>query len=128
MNPKLVLAVGLGGMIGAISRYSIALFIAEETVFPYATLITNLIGCFLLSYLLNHYVIKDVLPPQLFTALTTGVIGSFTTFSTFAVETITTWQTSILLAIIYMTSNILGGLALCYVGFRIAPSKRRATS
>ncbi|MUK89975.1 CrcB protein [Ornithinibacillus sp. L9] len=125
---KLVFAVGIGGMIGAISRYSIALVIVEDSIFPFATLIANLIGCFLLSYLLNHHLLKDKLTPELFTALTTGVIGSFTTFSTFAVEVITTWNTSILLAIIYLTSNLFGGLALCYVGYRISPSIRRATS
>ncbi|SET35271.1 CrcB protein [Oceanobacillus limi] len=128
MNAKTIVAVGLGGTIGAISRYGIALAIPlEKATFPYATLIANLIGCLLLSYVLNRSVIKEKIGNTTFTALTTGVIGSFTTFSTFAVETVTLFQTNIILSSIYVFSNMLGGLLFCFLGYKVASIQRRAT-
>lgn len=68
-------------------RYCISLLFGDTDGYPFATLTVNLIGCFLLPFLLNHPNVKQKLAPELLTALTVGLIGSFTTFSTLAVET-----------------------------------------
>lgn len=120
---KLYFAVGIGGMIGAIVRYSISLLFTSDGFFPYATLISNLVGCFLLSLLLNKLAWKQKLSPELFAALGTGMIGAFTTFSTFAVETIDLWQTDLFLAFLYVFLSIVGGLGYCYLGFMSAKGK-----
>lgn len=121
-----LLAVGIGGVIGAVGRYTISLAFLEGGGFPFATLIVNLIGCFFLSYLLNNARIKSILSPEVFLGLGTGLIGSFTTFSTFAVETIELVQVSFFLAVFYVFISVIGGLILCYLGFKTA-SRRRVT-
>ncbi|RDW18671.1 fluoride efflux transporter CrcB [Oceanobacillus arenosus] len=123
MIRKTYLAVAIGGIIGAVGRYSISVLFSG-TGFPYATLTVNFIGCFFLSFLMNHDAIKKKLPPEVFTALTVGVISSFTTFSTFAVETIELLTSSLGLAITYIIISVLGGLICCYIGFMIAARKQ----
>lgn len=118
------LAVALGGMIGAIGRYSISVLFSGNPGFPYATLTVNLIGCFFLSFLMNHDVIKKKLPTEIFTAITVGIIGSFTTFSTFAVENVQLSTTSHRLTITYIMISVLGGLICCYIGFKAATRKQ----
>src|SRR5690625_1414625 len=120
MTIRLFVLIGIGGMIGALARYSISIIFAGMDGFPYATLVVNLIGCFLLSYLLNYDKIKLWLSPEIRIALASGVIGSFTTFSTFALETVELWSNSVLLALTYMILNICGGLAFCYIGYKLA--------
>ncbi|MGY0693293.1 fluoride efflux transporter CrcB [Virgibacillus sp. FSP13] len=120
---RLYLAVGIGGMFGAVGRYGISLLIPTNGGFPYATLVANLIGCYLLSFLLNQRRIKQRLSPELFTALGTGMIGAFTTFSTFAVETIKLWQSNPFQSFIYILVSIFGGLGYCYLGFMSAKER-----
>lgn len=121
---RLYIAVGIGGMIGAVGRYSVSVLIDGSSVFPYATLMVNLIGCFLLSFLLNQVAIKQRLSPELFTALGTGMIGAFTTFSTFAVETVELADSRPFMALGYVLLSIIGGLAFCYTGMKVANRKR----
>ncbi|WP_010647396.1 fluoride efflux transporter FluC [Oceanobacillus massiliensis] len=122
MNP--FLAIGFGGMIGAGGRYGISLFFDNAIVFPYQTLIANLAGCFLLTYLMNHSFIKSRLSPETFTAITTGIIGSFTTFSTLAVETVQLWTTSTFAAISYIVITFCGGLLFSFFGYRLSKGKQ----
>lgn len=124
MNIKLYIAIGIGGMIGAVARYSISMIFMGGNGFPYGTLIANLIGCFLLSFLLNHHRIKQKLPVEILSAISVGVIGAFTTFSTFAVETIGLWSTNALVAITYTVMSVCLGLLFCYGGYRLATGKR----
>ena len=150
---KLYIAIGIGGIIGAICRYAISLLFLEKlevtkffgdchsctyvvrkflyflnyqglTNFPYATLTVNLVGCFFLSFLMSHPFVKAKIPQEVFSALTVGAIGSFTTYSTFAVETIELWHSSIVFALSYLFVSTIGGLACCYVGYRVATRKR----
>ncbi|MGP4105460.1 fluoride efflux transporter CrcB [Virgibacillus sp. L01] len=121
---KIYIAVGIGGMVGASARYGISILFWTNSGFPYATLIANLLGCFLLSFILHHDSIKRNLSPEVFVALGTGMIGAFTTFSTFAVETVELSDVSILLAASYIVLSILGGLLFCYLGFKLALKKR----
>lgn len=125
MTTRLFMYVGIGGMIGAIARYRISLMFNELSGFPYATLATNLIGCFLLSLLLNANQIKQRLSAEMRIALGTGLIGSFTTFSTFALETIELSNHHPFLAFTYILLSIFGGLACCYLGYRLANHRQR---
>lgn len=126
MTIRFFIFIGIGGMFGAVARYSVSMIFAETNGFPYATLSVNLMGCFLLSFLLNHNKFKQKLSVELRAALGTGVIGSFTTFSTFALETIELWNNSMLLALAYILLSIFGGLGFCYFGFILANHEQRS--
>ncbi|WP_042142911.1 CrcB family protein [Paucisalibacillus sp. EB02] len=114
------IAVGIGGMFGAVGRYSISVLMENRFLFPLETLTANLIGCFLLSFLLNCLWLKKIVSPAISTGLTTGAIGAFTTFSTFAVETLELATNHLLLSLIYVFISIVGGILLCYLGYRLA--------
>jgi|SRR5699024_10112550 len=122
---KIFLAVGIGGVFGAAGRYGISVAMTNWDVFPFATLTVNFVGCFLLSWLSNYT--KSNIHPTLFIALSTGLIGSFTTFSTFTVETVELAHTNLSLALLYIFISIFGGLLCCYLGFRIANKRRLET-
>lgn len=121
---KRLIMVGIGGTIGAVGRYFMSLFILNDHVFPYATLLTNMIGCFLLSYLLHQDKIKQNLSPDMFAALTIGIIGSFTTFSTVTLETVQLLLTDILVACVYIGITLFSCLLFCYCGFKVATRKQ----
>ncbi|AIF44071.1 camphor resistance protein CrcB [Virgibacillus sp. SK37] len=123
----MLLIIGIGGMIGSTLRYFISLIlISNSPVFPLSTLTVNLLGCFLLSYLLNIEKRRKLLSPHLMTGLTTGVLGSFTTYSTFVVETITLNSSTFSITILYIVSSLGGGLLCCYAGFKLANRKKVA--
>lgn len=123
---KILLFLFIGGMIGAIFRYATSEVFAHlfsTQSFPYATLVINLTGCFLLSFLLTNIKIINKWPPILLTAVTTGAIGSFTTFSTVTIELVQLFSKSPLYSIIYFLAHLLGMLILCYFGYFLAKKK-----
>ena len=83
------LLVCLGGALGSGARYATSLWAAGAigTTFPFGTLIVNLAGSFLLGFLMHVAAATELLPPDLRLMLTTGVMGGFTTYSTFNYET-----------------------------------------
>lgn len=119
---RLYLAVGIGGMIGSCLRYLVSLLfqLGNVSEFPWATLTVNMSGAFLLTFLLFHPVIKSKLSPIVFTAMTTGLVGSYTTFSTITVETVMLWQVSYVTASVYIFLTFIGGLFCSYLGYKIA--------
>ena len=113
-----ILAVGIGGAIGASLRFFLSQIIVYEAGFPLATFSANLIGCFMLSYLLSGKLLKAY--PKIKLALTTGLLGSFTTFSTFSSETISLISNQLYgMAFIYVLLSAIGGLLLSFVGYRL---------
>lgn len=114
------LLVGIAGTLGAILRYVIGLFFFTNSSFPIATLAINLIGSFLLAWLTTSVFKKTSIPPALITAIGTGFVGSFTTFSTLSVETVTMFQKGeLLLGAVYVFVSIVGGLLMSRLGFRM---------
>ncbi|MGN1387491.1 MAG: fluoride efflux transporter CrcB [Bacillus sp. (in: firmicutes)] len=121
------LLVGIAGSLGATLRYTLSLLLFHETAFPLATLCINLIGCFLLSYLTAGLFKKSSIPSNIKTAVGTGFIGSFTTFSAFSVETISLFTNEEFgLGILYIAVSLIGGLLMTSLGLQL--QKRRLTS
>ena len=83
------LLVCLGGAIGSGARYLTSLWAAASlgVAFPYGTLIVNLGGSLLLGALMHIATATELLSPEMRLLLTTGVMGGFTTYSTFNYET-----------------------------------------
>lgn len=118
---KKYLYIGIGGVLGATARYSFSLLLTEDPhSFPLATLSVNMIGCFFLTFILYFAKLKARLSPEIFTALTVGVLGSFTTFSTVMIELIDLLQKHPFLSLAYMSINVFGGIFCCYVGYILA--------
>ncbi|MEK4129481.1 CrcB family protein [Solibacillus sp. FSL W8-0474] len=111
--------VGTAGAIGAVLRYVIGILFFTNSSFPITTLIVNLIGCFLLAWFPTSLFKRLSVSPMIRTAVSTGFIGSFTTFSAVSVETITMFQTgNVLLAAFYVFLSISGGLLMSRLGYQ----------
>ena len=85
-----LLAVGLGGFLGAIARYTIDQFVESRLAsrFPWGTLAVNVIGCLLIGILLGWISGRENVSKSSELFLVTGILGSLTTFSTFGHDTI----------------------------------------
>jgi CrcB protein len=84
-----LLLICLGGAIGTGARYLIAIGVPRllGTSFAYATLTVNVVGSFLLGAVMHVGLTTNLMTPGLRLVLTTGVMGGFTTYSTFNYET-----------------------------------------
>lgn len=115
------LYIGLAGAIGAISRYLISIMMLTDAVFPLATLLVNLTGCYALAFIMSRTLpITD----NLKSAIGTGFIGSFTTFSAFSVETLTMIDNDYIgLAMLYIMLSVVGGIILSNLGWKTEVTK-----
>lgn len=115
--------IGLGGFLGAISRYLISKYINTHfplSNMPYGTLFVNLIGAFILSLLMSLSIHKLEMSKNFMLFFATGFIGSFTTFSTFIYETIILNEESFsFYSIIYLSISILLGLLFAFLGYSL---------
>ena len=109
--------VAVGGALGALARHGLSEALpASPGELPLATLLTNLSGCLALGVLVG------VRPdgPWLRPFVGTGVLGGFTTFSAFALESDRLLATAPLVAALYLVLSTAGGVALAAVGLRLA--------
>ncbi len=85
---KIAFFIGIGGFIGSVSRYYIARFVQTTSFssFPFGTLTVNLIGCLLIGLVYGFSEKGLLINPDLRLFLTVGILGGFTTFSTFSTE------------------------------------------
>lgn len=111
---KTLLLIAAGGAIGAVMR-----FLTQATVyeiagrgFPYGTLTVNVLGSFLMGLLSIFLVEKFNLSAEWHLAILVGVLGSFTTFSTFSMETLVLFEQGDLFKAM---TNILLSVTLCIV-------------
>jgi CrcB protein len=86
-----VFLVGIGGFIGSVLRYLTSGYVQQITrsvQFPYGTLAVNLIGCFIIGFLSHLADARGVFTVESRALIFVGVLGGFTTFSTFGNETL----------------------------------------
>lgn len=111
--------IGIAGFAGAVSRYAVEGFVSERTKggFPWGTFAVNATGCFLLGLTFALLTERFLPHPTVRTALTIGFIGAYTTFSTFAFETMRLAEDgAVLLAAGNVTLSVAVGLAAVYAG------------
>ena len=114
--------VALGGAIGAILRFIIGTFAVERwgTTFPWGTLIVNLVGSFVIGFSWQLFE-RWAIAPQARTFLFIGLLGAFTTFSSYALDTIRLYQSGKqFLAIANVLANNVLGLTAVLLGFLLA--------
>ena len=87
----MALIVGIGGFIGAVLRFSVHTAVPADK-FPWGTLAVNIIGSFILGYMFFAYALNGQLSNEWRVFLGVGVLGAFTTMSTFSVETMELFQ------------------------------------
>jgi CrcB protein len=115
--------VGTGGFIGAICRYGMSAFVQRNqtlSAFPYGTLLVNLAGCLLIGIAVGMIDQRHLLGPEVRLFVLVGLLGGFTTYSTFAWETLTVAKGSgFVPALTYVSLHIIAGLALAAAGYAL---------
>jgi fluoride exporter len=113
MDIKAVIAISLGAIGGALSRYWLSLWIANHygTALPIATLTINLTGCLAMGFF-TTMILERGFPsaPEIRLMVTVGFLGSYTTFSTYGLET------TLLLRDSQPVLGWLYGLGSCFLG------------
>ena len=115
-----ILLVALGGGVGAALRGAIDLLAARVGLAaPPATLAINLVGSFVAGLLVALVVERGALPAELRPILIVGLLGGFTTFSAFAVQTLRLGEGAPLSALAYVAASLLLGLLAAAAGLAI---------
>jgi CrcB protein len=119
-----VLAVASGGALGAVARYAASGFISRltsRTAFPWGTLSVNLVGAFALGALLAATTSgRLTMSPSTRTFLAIGVLGAFTTFSTFSYETLEAFRLrDFWIGGLNVVASVVLGLVACWAGMML---------
>lgn len=125
---KDVLFVAAGGALGTSTRYGLqSLLPAAGADFPLGVLLINWIGCLFLGWFFTVTLRSWRIKPRLRLAIGTGFTGSFTTFSTFAVDAVRlTVHDRMLTAVLYLLLSVGGGLFLTWTGIRLGTKMTQA--
>ncbi|HEU0197635.1 MAG TPA: fluoride efflux transporter CrcB [Nevskiaceae bacterium] len=116
-------AIAIGGTLGCWARYALTALIQSLAgrSFPTATLCINVVGCFLMGYLLTVTLERVVVAPSVRTGILTGGLGGFTTFSTFGMETLVLLQQGATAkAALYVVASVGLGVLAAFIGFYLA--------
>jgi CrcB protein len=117
-----VVYVILGATIGATGRYALTGWVSRvtSTPFPWGTLSVNLLGCFVIGVVWGLGE-RALWAPSLRTFLFIGILGSFTTFSSFGLETVHLLRDGELGRVAgYVLGSNIGGLALVWIGMALS--------
>ncbi len=112
----MMLAIASGGAIGAVLRHLVGLVSLKflGSGFPYGTLSVNVLGSFIMGVLVAYFAHHWNPTQEVRAFLTVGMLGAFTTFSTFSLETITLWERGEIIssALYVLASVVLSIMAL----------------
>lgn len=117
-----LLYIGIGGFIGAVSRYLVSRYISNLVpVFPLGTLTVNVLGSFVLGFLIYSVTAGRNISPELRDFIAIGLIGGFTTMSTFAYESFRLVELNqVMLFALNVALNIILCIAAIYAGKELA--------
>jgi CrcB protein len=123
---NMILLVALGGAFGSVARYLMASSIQTATgwEFPLGTVLVNILGCFLIGILYVLLVARPDPRHELRALLMVGVMGGFTTFSSFSLETVTMAMNGNYTG---ATLNVVISVAACLVGTVLGVTLARIT-
>ena len=122
MNKALL--VGVGGFVGSILRYWVSGWVQQVTAsagFPFGTLAVNLLGCLVIGFLSQLADVRGVFTPETRALVFVGVLGGFTTFSTFSNETFNLFRDiEVFSALTNLTLQVVLGLGAVWLGRTLA--------
>ncbi|MEQ8226471.1 MAG: fluoride efflux transporter CrcB [Rhodospirillales bacterium] len=113
---KMLIAVAMGGAVGAVGRFLVVNAVGSQlgSGFPWGTFTVNLVGSFLLGALIEVSALHWSPTPEMRAFLVVGMLGAFTTFSTFSLDSYTLIERGqIGAAVMYVG----GSVVLCILGF-----------
>ena len=117
-------AVGSGGFLGALARYGLSSLVHRvlpQATFPYGTLLVNLVGCFGIGVIVGLVEARQWVGPEIRTFALIGILGAFTTYSTFGYETFAMIrEDEYIRAAMNVGSHLVIGLTLVWLGFTLA--------
>ena len=120
---KNILLVGLGGFIGSVARYTLGgwlLHLTAQEKFPFSTFAVNVAGCLVVGVLAGLAERFEWLGPEARLFLFTGLLGGFTTFSAFGLETVFLLRRGELwVAGLYVGASVLLGITAVWFGIKI---------
>jgi CrcB protein len=113
-----VLLVALGGAVGAVARYGVGLWAVRFEAAPWGTWVANAVGCLLIGV-----AIPAVRDDSARLALVVGVLGAFTTFSTYSADTVLLWEAGRRgLAVANAAGSVVIGVVFVVIGLSIGRS------
>lgn len=123
-----VLLAGAGGFIGSILRYLLATGIyqwADSARFPFWTLTVNVIGCLIIGFLSQLGEARGIFTAEARVFIFVGILGGFTTYSSFGNETIDLWRANReLMALVNIAGHLILGLGAVWSGRLLAEQIR----
>ena len=120
-----ILLVGIGGFIGSIARYKLGGWVVQMAAgqdgrFPFGTFTVNVLGCLIVGVLAGVMERHDAFGPDARLFLFTGLLGGFTTFSAFGLETMSLIRRGDPgIAAVYAGASVVLGIAAVWLGFRL---------
>jgi len=121
------LVVFLFGILGGLLRFLIGDIFPAVNGFPIATLLVNWLGCFAITFLSKQRFVEKNTRRYLILGISTGFIGSFTTFSSFVLDfSRLLLAGSLAMMFIYIFASLLGGLVLGFLGLKIGGKVARS--
>ena len=121
------LLVGSGGFIGSVLRYGLSGLVqssAPLSSFPWGTLAVNLLGCFLIGLIAGLVDTRQLFTPEIRLFLLIGLLGGFTTYSTFGYETFALMRDSEhFRALAYVGLHVIAGLAMVWAGYTLTAAR-----
>lgn len=124
MDGKIIMAIGVGGGIGAILRYVVGVVFMQRfgPGFPWGTAFINVSGSFLIGVIAQLALTRSFgVTPAVRIFAATGLVGGYTTFSTFSLDSILlVGDGAKLLAAVYVLGSVAAGLIAAYAGQAVA--------
>src|SRR5882757_5249147 len=117
MQFPILLAVALGGALGSLLRYAVASAIPSQAGFPLGIFIVNITGGFLMGVIVELGALKLNLTPEVRAFLTVGILGGYTTFSTFSLDSVLLLQRGAYgAAALYIGGSVVLSIAALFAG------------
>ncbi len=118
----IILAIGIGGGLGSILRYAVSLLVFERSGagFPWNTLIVNVSGSFVIGIIMQLAQTKTDFSPLLRAFIAIGILGGYTTFSTFSYDAfVLASEGSRAAALLYAAGSVVFGIGAAFAGIAL---------